>query len=158
ILGSGVALVDYDNDGDLDVFLVQSQGRSRLFRNNLVETGSLSFTHVTDTSGIVTDGYGMGGAPGAFGSHGVVRPHATNVGPNQLFHNNGDGTFTDVSKRSGTNVDGWSVSAAFFDYDRDGWPDLFVGTYLRYSREHNTPCFSPSGVVDYCTPNTYRPQ
>src|SRR5215831_4101178 len=108
ILGSGVALLDYDNDGDLDVFLVQSQGRSRLFRNNLAETGSLSFT--------------------------------------------------DVTKRSGTDVAGWSVSAVFFDYDRDGWPDLFVGTYLRYSLEHNTPCFSPSGVVDYCTPNTYRPQ
>src|SRR5262245_15047093 len=66
ILGSGVALVDYDNDGDLDVFLVQSQGRSRLFRNNLVETGSVSFTDVTDTSGIVTNGYGMGVATGDF--------------------------------------------------------------------------------------------
>src|SRR5215467_12861702 len=158
ILGSGVALVDYDNDGDLDVFLVQSHGRSRLFRNNLVETGSLSFTDVTDASGIVTNGYGMGVAAGDFDNDGFVDLYVTSFGSNQLFHNNGDGTFTDVSKRSGTNVDGWSVSATFFDYDRDGWPDLFVGTYLRYSLEHNTPCFSPSGVVDYCTPNTYRPQ
>src|SRR5215472_13574538 len=73
ILGSGVALVDYDNDGDLDVFLVQSQGRSRLFRNNLVETGSLSFTDVTDASGIVTNGYGMGVAVGDFDNDGFVR-------------------------------------------------------------------------------------
>jgi hypothetical protein len=158
ILGSGVALVDYDNDGDLDVFLVQSQGRSRLFRNNLAETGSLSFTDVTDASGIVTNGYGMGVAVGDFDNDGFVDLYVTSFGSNQLFHNNGDGTFTDVSKRSGTDVAGWSVSAAFFDYDGDGWPDLFVGTYLRYSLEHNTPCFSPSGAVDYCTPNTYRPQ
>src|SRR5215472_11022508 len=73
ILGSGVALVDYDNDGDLDVFLVQSQGRSRLFRNNLAETGSLSFTDVTDVSGIVTYGYGMGVATGDFNNDGFVR-------------------------------------------------------------------------------------
>jgi hypothetical protein len=158
ILGSGVALVDYDNDGDLDVFFVQSRGRSRLFRNNLAETHSLSFTDVTDASGIVTTGYGMGVATGDFDNDGFVDLYVTSFGTNQLFHNNGDGTFTDVSKRSGTDVAGWSVSAAFFDYDRDGWPDLFVGTYLRYSLEHSTSCFSPSGVVDYCTPNTYRPQ
>jgi len=158
ILGSGVALVDYDNDGDLDVFLVQSHGRSRLFRNNLVETGSLSFTDVTDASGIVTTGYGMGVATGDFDNDGFVDLYVTSFGSNQLFHNNGDGTFTDVSKHSGTDVAGWSVSAAFFDYDRDGWPDLFVGTYLRYSLDHNTECFSPSGAVDYCTPNTYRAQ
>jgi hypothetical protein len=158
ILGSGVALVDYDNDGDLDVFLVQSHGRSRLFRNNLVETGSLSFTDVTDASGIVTNGYGMGVATGDFDNDGFVDLYVTSFGSNQLFHNNGDGTFTDVSKSSGTDVAGWSVSAVFFDYDRDGWPDLFVGTYLLYSLDHNTQCFSPSGAVDYCTPNTYRPQ
>jgi hypothetical protein len=158
ILGSGVALFDYDNDGDLDVFLVQSRGRSRLFRNNLAETHSLSFTDVTDASGIVTNGYGMGVATGDFDNDGFVDLYVTSFGTSQLFHNNGDGTFTDVTKRSGTAVAGWSVSAAFFDYDRDGFPDLFVGTYLQYSLDHNTACFSPSGAVDYCTPNTYRPQ
>ena len=158
ILGSGVALLDYDNDGDLDVFLVQSRGRSRLFRNNLVESHVLSFTDVTDSSGIVTSGYGMGVATGDFDNDGFVDLYVTSFGTSQLFHNNGDGTFTDVTKQSGAGVSGWSVSAAFFDYDRDGWPDLFVGTYLRYSLEKNTPCFSPSGAVDYCTPNTYRPQ
>jgi hypothetical protein len=158
ILGSGVALFDYDNDGDLDVFLVQSKGRSRLFRNNLIETGTLSFSDVTDASGITTSSYGMGVATGDFDNDGFVDLYVTSFGTSQLFHNNGNGTFTDVSKASRTAVAGWSVSAAFFDYDRDGWPDLFVGTYLQYSLEQNTKCFSPSGAVDYCTPNTYRPQ
>ena len=158
ILGSGVALFDYDNDGDLDVFLVQSRGRGQLFRNNLVETGALTFTDVTDASGITTTGYGMGVATGDFDNDGFVDLYVTSYGASQLFHNNGDGTFSDVSRRSGTDVSGWSVSAVFFDYDRDGWPDLFVATYLRYSIEQNTKCFSPSGAVDYCTPNTYRPQ
>jgi hypothetical protein len=158
ILGSGVALFDYDNDGDLDVFLVQSKGQSRLFRNNLIETGTLSFSDVTDASGMRTSGYGMGVATGDFDNDGFVDLYVTSFGTSQLFHNNGNGTFTDVSKASRTAVAGWSVSAAFFDYDRDGWPDLFVGTYLQYSLELNTKCFSPSGAVDYCTPNTYRPQ
>jgi enediyne biosynthesis protein E4 len=158
IIGSGVALFDYDNDGDLDVFFVQSQGRSRLFRNNLSETHALTFTDVTDASSIVTTGYGMGVATGDIDNDGFIDLYVTSFGRNQLFHNNGDGTFTDVSKRSGTDVAGWSVSATFFDYDRDGWPDLFVGTYLQYSLANNTPCVAPSGAVDYCTPNTYRPQ
>jgi hypothetical protein len=157
IIGSGVALFDYDNDGDLDVFLVQSQGRSQLFRNDL-KGGVLHFTDVTAASGIVTKGYGMGVATGDFDHDGFVDLYVTSFGTNQLFHNNGDGTFTDVSKRSGTDISGWSVSATFFDYDRDGWPDLFVGNYLQYRVEDTTKCFSPSGAVDYCTPNTYRAQ
>jgi hypothetical protein len=158
IIGSGVALLDYDNDGDLDVFLVQSQGASRLFRNNLSETHVLTFTDVTASSGIVTKGYGMGAATGDFDNDGFVDLYVTSFGAAQLFHNNGNGTFTDVSTRSGTDVSGWSVSATFFDYDRDGWPDLFVGNYLQYRVEDTATCFSPSGAVDYCTPNTYRPQ
>src|SRR5689334_4123688 len=77
ILGSGVALFDYDNDGDLDVFLVQSEGRSRLFRNNLVETGALTFTDVTSSSGITTTGYGMGAATGDVDNDGFVDLYVT---------------------------------------------------------------------------------
>ena len=157
IIGPGVALFDYDNDGDLDVFLVQSQGQSRLFRNDL-SAGALRFTDVTTQSGIVTNGYGMGVATGDFDNDGFVDLYVTSFGRNQLFRNNGNGTFTDVSARSGTDISGWSVSATFFDYDRDGWPDLFVGNYLQYRVEDTTKCFSPSGAIDYCTPNTYRPQ
>ena len=158
IIGGGVALLDYDGDGDLDVFFVQSQGTGRLFRNNLVETQRLSFTDVTGASGITTTGYGMGAAAADFDNDGYVDLYVTSFGASQLFRNNGDGTFTDVSKRSGTEVQGWSVPATFFDYDRDGWPDLFVGTYLQYRVEDTAKCVSPSGAVDYCTPNTYRPQ
>src|SRR4051812_15760640 len=145
IIGSGAALFDYDNDGDLDVFLVQSQGRSKLFRNDLKE-GVLHFTDVTAASGIVTHGYGMGVATGDFDNDGFVDLYVTSFGTNQLFRNNGDGTFTDVSKRSGTDSTGWSVSATFLDYDRDGWLDLFVGHYLQYRVEDTTKCFSPSGA------------
>jgi len=158
ILGAGVAMLDYDNDGDLDVLLIQSRGRAQLFRNNLIETGALSFTDVTRASGLITTGYGMGVATGDFDNDGLVDVYVTSFGTNQLFRNNGDGTFTDVSTHSRTDVSGWSVPAVFFDYDRDGWPDLFVGTYLRYTLDRNTRCFGPSGAVDYCTPNTYRAQ
>jgi enediyne biosynthesis protein E4 len=172
ILGPGVALFDYDNDGDLDVFVPQGQPlgpkphdepplTGRLFRNDLEVhadgTRTLHFTDVTAQSHIVATGYGMGVAAGDFDNDGFVDLYLTNFGANQLLHNNGDGTFTDVTAKSGTAMSGWSVSAAFFDYDRDGWLDLYVGSYLRYTIEGATKCFSPSGALDYCTPNTYKP-
>ena len=159
IIGSGAAMFDMDNDGDLDVFLVQYQGQSRLFRNDL-SGGKLSFTDVTEKSGIVSRGGGMGVAAGDFNNDGCVDLYLTNRGPNQLFRNNCDGTFTDVSAQSRTaGADSkWSVSAAFLDYDRDGWLDLFVGNYLNWSEAASTPCFGPSGRPDYCSPNTYQPQ
>ncbi len=178
ILGPGVALFDYDNDGDLDVFVLQGQPLARkgagqpsqvaetrlmgrLFRNDLdvrVDgTRTLHFTDVTPTSGIVATGYGMGVAAGDFDNDGFVDLYLTNFGANQLLRNNGDGTFTDVTAKSGTSMSGWSVSAAFLDYDRDGWLDLYVGSYLRYTIEGATKCFSPAGARDYCTPNSYKP-
>jgi hypothetical protein len=165
ILAPGVALFDMDNDGDLDVYVPQgyalggatTTSRGHLFRNDLAPGKPLHFTDVTDISGIVTTGYGMGVAAGDFDNDGFVDLYLTNFGSNQLFHNNGDGTFTDVTKSSGTGTTGWSVAATFFDYDRDGWLDLYVGSYLQYSLDANTKCFSPSGALDYCTPNTYKP-
>jgi enediyne biosynthesis protein E4 len=175
ILGPGVALFDYDNDGDLDVFVLQGQAlggkgygqalekplTGRLFRNDLDVhpdgTRTLHFTDVTAQSGIIATGYGMGVATGDFDNDGFVDLYLTNFGANQLLHNNGDGTFTDVTAKSGTSTTGWSVSAAFLDYDRDGWLDLYVGSYLRYTIEGATKCFSPSGARDYCTPNSYKP-
>ena len=156
IMPPGVALFDYDNDGDLDVFAVQSVGTSQLFRNDLKD-GVLHFTDVTAASGIVTHGYVMGVATGDFNNDGCIDLYVTVLGPNQLFRNNCDGTFTDVSNASHTDDAGWSISATFFDYDRDGYADLFVGNYLDYSVAANRQCFSLQGSLDYCPPHIYRP-
>jgi hypothetical protein len=98
----------------------------------------------------------MGVAAGDFNNDGWVDLYLTKFGPNQMFRNNGNGTFTDVSKESGTNDDSWSVSASFVDFDRDGWLYLYVGKYLRYSLDTHTDCFSSSGALDYCTPKSYQ--
>jgi hypothetical protein len=179
MLPGGVALLDYDNDGDLDVYLVQGQMlgegkplshapsgplplRGRLYRNDLQVhadgTRTLHFTDVTDQSGIEARGYGMGVATGDFNNDGCVDLYLTNLGRNQLFRNNCDGTFTDVSKQSGTDLSGWSVSATFVDYDRDGWLDLYVGTYVQYDIKADQKCTGLTGRRDYCTPAVYRPQ
>jgi hypothetical protein len=178
LMAPGVALFDYDNDGDLDVFIVQGRmlGKTsladarpqppgvlplegRLFRNDLEihadGSRTLRFTDVTEASGIVAQGYGMGVATGDYNNDGCIDLYVTNLGRNQLFRNNCDGTFTDVSRESHTDDSGWSVSAVFFDFDRDGWPDLFVGHYLKYTVEANLRCFAVSGSMDYCPPHVY---
>lgn len=179
IMGPGAAMFDYDNDGDLDLFLVQGRmlgtgaplippvgnlpPADRLFRNDLVVSGDgtrvLRFTDVTERSGIRPRGYGMGVAAGDIDNDGFVDVYLTGVGRNQMFKNNGDGTFADVSKPSGTDDPrSWGVSAAFVDIDRDGWLDLFVGNYLNYSIATDTPCSGVSGLPDYCRPSAYRAQ
>jgi hypothetical protein len=162
VIGSGGALFDYDNDGDLDVLLVQSRGLSRLFRNDLVVnadgTRTLHFTDVTDASRIVATGYGMGAATGDFDNDGCVDLYLTTLGSNQLWRNNCDGTFSDVTARSGTSNPGWSTSATFFDYDRDGWLDLFVAHYVDFAPSMKRECFSAGSARDYCNPVVYAPQ
>jgi hypothetical protein len=183
IMAPGVAFLDYDGDGDLDVYFVQGlplgttgteigdQGSGvkdqgpptdRLFRNDLRVnadgTRTLHFTDVTAASRIVSRGYGMGVAAGDFDNDGWVDLYLTKFdAPNQLLRNNGDGTFNDVSTASGTDHRSWSVSAAFADFNRDGWLDLYVTNYLRYGLEGNAPCFAASGALDYCTPDSYPP-
>ena len=175
-IGPGVAMFDYDNDGDLDVYLVQGQRlgtgeplmpppsglplTDRLYRNDVQVGGDgtrLQFTDVTEQSGIEARGYGMGVATGDFDNDGWVDLYVTAFGPNQMFRNNGDGTFSDVSASTGTE-DGsaWGVPASFVDFDRDGWLDLFVGNYLRYTVETHVPCVSLSGAPDYCSPQMSR--
>jgi hypothetical protein len=181
IMAPGVALLDYDNDGDLDVYVVQGQmlgaGKDvrtavfppkgaledRLFRNDLVVnpdgTRTLRFTDVTEPSGIHVQSYGMGVATGDFDNDGWVDLYRTGLADSVLLHNNGDGTFTDVTKKAGVeNPRGWGVSAAFVDYDRDGWLDLYVGNYLIYSLAADVHCLSVAGQRDYCPPNSYRAQ
>ena len=180
VIPPGVALLDYDDDGDLDVFLVQGQMlekkppsqalhppqvplTSRLYRNDLTVhangTRTLRFADVTAGSGIVVRGYAMGTAAGDFDNNGCVDLYVTNLERSQLFRNNCDGTFSDVSRASGAESAGWSVSAAFVDYDRDGWLDLFVGNYVYYSIDADKPCLHSIGSLrDYCPPSVYRAQ
>lgn len=181
MIGSGAAMFDYDNDGDLDIFIVQGQilgpGKkltdamfpwrgpqplnARLYRNDSLvrRDGSrlIKFTDVTEESGINARGYGMGVATGDYNNDGWVDLYLTNLGHNQLWRNNGDGTFTDVTQTSGTDDPGWSVSAAFVDFDHDGWLDLFVGNYVDFSFANRKKCFSYTGAEDYCSPLAYEP-
>jgi enediyne biosynthesis protein E4 len=155
IMGAGVALFDFDNDGDLDVFFVQSAGESKLFRNELVPSGALRFTDVTAQSGIRFRGYGMGAATGDYNNDGNEDLLVTGYNSRALFRNNGNGTFTEVPfpQRDGV----WSTSASFFDYDRDGRLDLVILSYVNYSESANKPCTAPTGEPDYCTPRAYSP-
>ena len=176
-MGSGVALLDYDGDGDLDVFLLQgtilepgknvSNARfpppsgwrpgNRLFRNMLSETGKLQFVDVTDQAGLNHVGYGMGVAVGDYNNDGYPDLFITNFGSNLLYRNNGNGTFADVTAESGLADAGWSASAAFVDYDRDGYLDLYVTHYLDFTVRGNRECFDPAGERDYCPPSAYKP-
>ena len=173
IMGSGGALFDYDNDGDLDVYLVQgspidtgkplrvpppsgTKPGNRLFKNMLTEAGALRFVDVTDKAGIGYTGIGMGVATSDYDNDGFLDLYVTNVGHNVLYHNNGDGTFTDVTRDAGVDDERWSTSAAFFDYDGDGLLDLFVGNYVDFTPQSNKRCVAPTGEPDYCTPMAYR--
>ena len=179
IMGAGAALFDYDNDGDLDVFLVQGNvlepgskpnetlfpwrgaesPRGRLFRNDLevAKDGSrkLHFVDVTQKSGIVATGYGMGAAVGDINNDGRPDLYLTNLGPNQMYLNKGDGTFVDVTDKTGTDDPRWSTSAAFVDYDRDGWLDLIVVNYARFSSSSSPTCYAATSAKDYCTPRVF---
>ena len=167
ITGSGVALFDFDNDGDLDVFLVQGNVldpntkppaslRGKLFRNDLNVRRTLAFTDITEQSGIVATGYGMGAAAGDINNDGLPDLYLTNLGSNQMYLNKGDGKFVDVTKESGTDDPRWSTSAAFFDYDRDGWLDLMIVNYADFSVTNSPNCYAATTARDYCTPRVFR--
>src|SRR5262245_13364631 len=164
VMGAGVVLLDYDNDGDLDVFLVQGgplpfdaartgRGSSappacRLFRNDLVVAAdgrrTLRFTDVTDPAGVGVLGYGMGAAVGDYDDDGYPDLFVTSFGATTLLRNNGNGTFTDVTKQASIADSGWSTSAAFVDYDRDGHLDLFVARYVDFTVAANKQCNDPA--------------
>ena len=181
ITGSGGGFIDYDNDGDLDLYLVQGailgQGkkladaifpwrgtglpRDRLYRNDLVIGTDgrqlLRFTDVTSQSRIAATGYGMGVATGDFNNDTWTDLYVTNLGSNQMMRNNGDGTFTDVTDETATDDSRWSTSAVFLDYDRDGWLDLFVTNYVDFALGKKRDCYASSSAPDYCGPDAYDP-
>lgn len=167
IMGSGAALLDYDLDGDLDVFLVQgapfepgqkpeATHQAKLFRNDR-GSAELKFSDVTEKSRIRANVYGMGVASGDINNDGWPDLYVTNLGSNRMYLNQRDGTFADVTESSATDDSRWSTSAAFLDYDRDGWLDLMVVNYAEFSTSNNPVCYAPTSARDYCTPRVFRP-
>jgi len=161
-LGSGCAFLDYDRDGWQDILLINSadwpghkKNRStlRLYHNNRNGT----FTDVTSRAGLDVELYGMGVAVGDYNNDGFPDILVTCVGQNRLFRNTGKGTFVDVTSASGLGKrEGFSTSALWFDYDRDGLLDLFVCNYVKWSPEHDVFCSLDGKHKSYCTPEAYR--
>lgn len=171
-MGAGVALLDYNNDGLLDIFFVNGaalqdpmpQGAkpdksgakcwNRLYRNN----GDGTFTDVTDAAGLRGEGYGMGVAVGDFDNDGFADIYVTGLGRNHLYRNMGDGTFTDVTDKAGVAGSGWCTGACFVDYDNDGHLDLVVARYLDWDFSRNIYCGQKeAGLRAYCHPDQFQP-
>ena len=164
-MGTGVGWIDYDQDGLMDLYFVQSGAtdaytpahplRSALYHNN----GDGTFTDVTAKAGVGGEGhYGQGVAVGDYNNDGFPDLYVTGYGRAILYRNNGDGTFTDVTAKAGVGDDGnWSTSAGWFDFDKDGWLDLVVTNYLDWSPKDNLWCGERKpGYRSYCAPGNYK--
>ena len=172
-MGGGVALFDYDNDGRLDIFFTNGaliadpmpdgampDKSDKKFWNRLYhQNADGTFTDVTERaglSGLPQGYYSMGVAVGDYDNDGFEDLYITGYGGNILYHNNGDGTFTDVTEKAGVRAGGWSASAGFFDYDNDGKLDLFVTRYIGWSFKNNRYCGEKRpGFRAYCHPDNY---
>jgi hypothetical protein len=160
--GAGCAFLDYDNDGWMDIYLVNSGQcdffnpnpplRNALYRNNRDGT----FTDVTEKAGVGGGGYGQGIAVGDYDGDGFPDMYVTQYGRSILYHNNGDGTFIDVTEKAGVSAPGWSSSAVWFDYDNDGRLDLFVCRFVDFDKSKNLPC-AAGDSPGYCIPRLYKP-
>ena len=162
--GAGCGFIDYDNDGWMDIYLVNSGScdfftpnpplRNALYHNNRDGT----FTDVTEKAGVPGGGYGMGVAVGDYDGDGWPDLFVTQYGRSILYHNNGNGTFTDVTDKAGVAAPGWASSAVWFDYDNDGRLDLFVCRFVDFERSKNKFCGNEhTGERYYCVPTAYEP-
>ena len=155
-IGSGVALFDFDNDTDLDLYFVNGSDlpgatSSILPTNRLYRNDGDTFTDVTDTASVGDTGYGLGCCVGDYNNDGFPDLYVTNYGANVLYRNNGDGTFTDVAETAGVAGDQFSSGCAFVDVDADGYLDLYVVNYVQFDPDTNPEC-SRQGIPTYCTP------
>ena len=159
-IGSGVALFDFDNDGDLDLYLVNGSDlpghtspippTNRLYRND-----GATFTDATIAASVGDTGYGLGCCVGDYNNDGFTDLYVTNYGPNVLYRNNGDGTFTDTTEFAGVGGNQLSSGCAFVDVDADGYLDLYVVNYVQFDLETNPEC-TRQGVRTYCTPEALQ--
>jgi hypothetical protein len=163
-MGPGCAFLDYDNDGWMDVYIVNSGPcdffqprtplRNALYRNNRDGT----FTDVTEKAGVAGGTFGMGAAVGDYDNDGYPDIFVTAYGRCILYHNNGDGTFTDVTQKAGVSAPGWTTSAVWFDYDQDGRLDLFVCSFVEFSAGSTLICGDNKlGHRHYCIPRVFKP-
>ena len=162
-VGAGCAFFDYDNDGWMDIYLVNSgladfykpatPLKNALYHNNHDGT----FTDVTDKAGVAGGTFGMGVAAADYDGDGWADLYVTSYGRNILYHNNGDGTFTDVTDMAGVAAPGWSTCAVWFDYDNDGKLDLFVSSFVYYDKSLNVLCTDDLSRRYYCIPRYYKP-
>ena len=170
IFGSGVAFFDYDNDGDMDIYMVQSgylpnsakysaNYSDKLYRNDTKKQDQPIFVDVTKQAKITATGYGMGVAAGDLNNDGFVDLFVVNYGANQILMNNGDGTFSSPAKAININDKSWSVSASVADQNADGFLDVYVANYVNYSLAGLIKqCKAYDGSQDYCSPQSYTYQ
>jgi hypothetical protein len=169
-MSAGVGLIDFDNDGRLDIFFTNGaqisdpmpkgklpEKTDAKFRNRLYrQKADGAFEDVTEKSGVKGEGYGFGVAVGDYDKDGFSDLFVTHYGGARLYRNNGNGTFTDATKQAGINVEGWAASAGFFDYDKDGRLDLFVTRYVVWDFENGALVCGDKRNRSYCHPDNFK--